>query len=216
MATPPTKISPPQDVILTRNCWIEAPDGEVSPLTLSFMRPVRQDEHTFVGTLRLECKHFDKDEKMFGQDEVEVLARLLWIGRIVLEIRERDGYSIWHLQKGDLQYFDFWSGSEFAQEFCLPSAIVAAKRRVFYEANEGKRLLPSHRIGIEPDRPAITIYRVNEDGTDTLGSVIGPEEMKGHTWESLAQLVGARILWDSREGIDLMVALQPDRRAQDA
>jgi hypothetical protein len=46
--------------------------------------------------------------------------------------------------------------------------------------------------------------------------VIGPEELKGHTWESLAELVGDRILWDSREGIELMIALQPDRRAEDA
>lgn len=216
MAIGPTKVAEPRDVILTRNCWIEAPDGEVSPLILSFMRPTRRDEDTLEGALRLECKHFDKIERMFGQDEVQVLARLFWIGRIALEVRERDGYSIWYEKKGDLQFFDFWTHSEFPQEFCLPSAIIAAKREAFYKANEGRRLLPSHRIGIEPDRPAITIYKVNDDGTDRLGSVIGPEEMKGHTWESLAELVGDRILWDSREGIELMIALQPDRRAEGA
>jgi hypothetical protein len=102
MAIGPTKVAEPGDVILTRKCWIEAPDGEVSPLILSFMRPTRRDEDTLEGALRLECKHFDKIERMFGQDEVQVLARLFWIGRIALEVMERDGYSIWYEKKGDL------------------------------------------------------------------------------------------------------------------
>jgi hypothetical protein len=124
---------------------------------------------------------------------------------------EGDGWSIWHLRRGDLHDFDFWSGSQFQQEFCLPSAYTEARREAFFQANAGKSLMPSHRIGVEPDRPAITIYKIREDGSDRLGAVIGPDEMKGHTWESLAQLVGERILWDSREGIELMRALQPDR-----
>jgi hypothetical protein len=202
------------EVILVRNCFIEASDGEISPLTLTFTRPVPHDDR-YWGSLRMSCKHFDKVERFSGEDEVEVLCRLLWIGRIALELREADGYSIWHQVKGDLHYFDFWSGSEFQQEFCLPSAYTAAKEAAFYKANAGKTLMPAHRIGIEPDRPAITIYTVNKDGTDRLGCVIGAEEMKGHTWESLEQLVGKRILWDSREGIELMIALQPDRRAAD-
>ncbi len=202
----------PGDVILVRDCWIEAPDGEVSPLKLSFTRPTLSDGSTLEGTLRLQCKHFDKIERLFGHDELAVFAYLLHIGRVVLGVMERDGYSIWHLVKGDLQFFDFWSGAEFAQESCLPSAITEAKRDAFYEANQDKRLMPSHRVGIEPDRAAITIYRVNEDGTDRLGCVIGPEELKGHTWESAAELVGKRILWDSLEGLQLMIALQPDRR----
>ncbi len=56
---------------------------------------------------------------------------------------------------------------------------------------------------------------MREDGSDTLGSVIGADEMKGLTWESLEQLVGKRILWDSKEGIELMIALQPERRSAD-
>ncbi len=207
----------PGDLILARDCWIEGPDGDVSPLTLRFTRPVRQAVEgldgvfEFVGTLHIACKHFTKVERLTGSDELHVLCMLLWIGRILLENREGDGYSIWWQEKGDLHYFDFWMGSQFEQEFCLPSAYVEAKRERFFAANAGKFLLPSHRVGVETDRPAITIYRVREDGSDTLGSVIGPEEMKGHTWESLAQLVGERILWDSRDGIELMKALQPHR-----
>ncbi len=113
--------------------------------------------------------------------------------------------------RGDLSFFDFWTGKAFEPAFQLPSAYADAKREVFYQNNAGRRLMPSHRAGIEPDRPAITIFKVNEDGSDRLGCVIGPEEMRGHTWESLARLVGERILWDSREGIELMKALQPDR-----
>lgn len=200
---------PPGPVILQRNCWIESPDGEVSPLTLSFTRPIKQDDGSYVGTMRMVCKHFERVERIFGSDELQVMVWLLTIGRISLENREGDGYSIWHQQKGDLQFFDFWSGSEFEQEFNLPSAILGAKRARFYAANAGKFLLPGHRVGIEPDRPAITIYRIDEDGSDRLGSVIGPDEIKGHTWESLAQLVGERILWDSMEGIEMMGRWSP-------
>ncbi len=146
------------EVILVRNCFIEAPDGEVSPLTLTFTRPV-EHEGLYWGSLRMACKYFDKVERFSGEDEVGTLCRLLWIGRIVLELKEGDGYSIWHQFKGDLHYFDFWSGSEFQREFCLPSAYTAAKEAAFYRDNAGKALMPSHRIGIEPDRPAITIYR---------------------------------------------------------
>jgi hypothetical protein len=131
---------------------------------------------------------------------------------MMLREEDGDGYAIWHLERGDLTFFDFWRGAEFEQEFCLPSAYVEAKRERFMAANAGKFLMPAHRIGVEPDRPAITIYEVNEDGSDRLGCVIGPEELRGQTWESLAQLVGERILWDSGEGIELMKALQPDRK----
>jgi hypothetical protein len=215
MSSETARLARPGDVILTRRCWIEGPDREVSPLTLSFTRPEQYDEDMLVGTLRIDCKHFNKVERIYGDDDLQVMTRLLWLGRIALENREHDGYVIWRHRKGDLHFFDFWEGSEFEREFCLPSAYIAAKRQRFYEVNAGKRLLPSHRVGIEPDRPAVTIYKVNDDGSDRLGSVIGPEELKGHTWESLAQLVGERILWDSTEGIALMIALQPDRRAED-
>jgi hypothetical protein len=208
----------PGDVILARDCRIEGPDGDVSPLALRFTRPIRHAVEgldgvfEFVGTLHIECKNFTKVERLRGDDELHVLCMLLWIGRILLENREGDGYSIWWREKGDLHYFDFWMGSQFQQDFCLPSARTEAKREAFYRANAGKTLMPQHSVAIESERPALTIYRVHKDGSETLGSVIGPDEIKGHTWESLAQLVGDRILWDSSEGIELMKALQPDRR----
>lgn len=198
----------PGDVILARDCWIEAPDGEVSPLTLRFTRPVRQDGE-FVGTLHIACKHFTKVERLRGEDELHVLCMLLWIGRILLENREGDGYSIWWREKGDLHWFDFWMGSQFQQDFCLPSAMTEARRDAFYKANAGKRLMPSHSVGIEPDRPAVTIYRIHKDGAETLGYVIGPDELRAQTWDSLAELIGKSILWSSHESVELMKALKP-------
>ena len=206
----PAKSADSTDVILVRQCWIEAPDGEISPLTLSFLRPT-DHEGTFTSTLRMSCKYFEKDKRVHGIDELQAFSLMLAISPIFLQNMEGDGYSIWHIERGDLHYFDFWGGRQFQPEFSLPSAYTEARRAAFYEANSGKSLMPSHRIGIESDPPAITIYKVNEDGSDRLGWIIGAEEMKGHTWESLAQLVGERILWDSREGIELMKALQPDR-----
>jgi hypothetical protein len=204
-------LAEPGDVILARDCWIEGPDGEVSPLALRFTRPVKQDDEfgQFVGTLHVECKHFTKMERMIGSDELHVLCLLLWIGRILLESREEDGFSIWWQEKGDLHYFDFWTGRQFQQEFCLPSARTAAKREAFYEANAGKTLMPSHSVAIEPDRPAITVYRVHKDGSETLGHVIGPDEIKAQTLDGLAELIGKSILWSSSEVVELIDHLKP-------
>src|SRR6185312_15953567 len=104
----------PVDIILARDCWIEGPEGDVSPLTLRFTRPVKQDDEfgQFVGTLHIECKHFTKVERLTGDDELHVLCLLLWIGRILLENRQGDGYSIWWREKGDLHWFDFWMGQQ--------------------------------------------------------------------------------------------------------
>jgi hypothetical protein len=199
----------PGDVILQRDCWIEGADGEVSPLTLRFTRPVRENEYGVVGTLHIECKHFTKVERLTGSDEVHVLCMLLWIGRILLENREGDGFSIWWKEKGDLHYFDFWMGSRFQQDFCLPSAMTAAKRAAFYEANAGKTLMPSHSVAVEPERPAVTVYRIREDGSESLCNVIGPDELRAQTWDSLAELIGVTILGSSSKAAELIKHLKP-------
>jgi hypothetical protein len=204
-------VAKPDDIILARDCWIEAPDGDVSPLTLRFTRPVKQDDEfgQFVGTLHIECKHFTKVERLEGSDELHVLCLLLWIGRTRLELRERDGYSIWWREKGDLHWFDFWMGQQYQQEFCLPSAMTEARRETFYKANAGKTLMPSVSMAIEPDRPAVTIYRVQKDGSETLGAVIGPDEIKAQTVNGLTELIGNSIFWSSRDAIALLDKLKP-------
>ena len=205
----------PGDVILARDCWIEGPDGDVGPLTLRFTRPVKravegcEELSEFVGTLRIECKHFTEVERLRGDDEVHVLCMLLWIGRILLENREGDGYSIWWREKGDLHYFDFWMGSQFQQDFCLPSARTAAKREAFYKANQGKTLMPQHSVAIEPDRPAVTVYRIDKDGSESLGSVIGPEEIRSHTMLGLAERIGMSIFYGTRGLGALLDQLKP-------
>jgi hypothetical protein len=206
----------PGDVILARECWIEGPDGGVSPLTLRFTRPVKRavdgfDEFSeFVGTLHIECKHFTKVERLRGDDEVHVLCMLLWIGRILLENCEGDGYSIWWREKGDLHYFDFWMGSQFQQDFCLPSARTEAKRKAFYEANAGRTLMPSHSVAIESERPAVTIYQIDENGSETLGNVIGPDEIRSQTMLGLAERIGMSIFYGSKEAVALLDQLKPD------
>lgn len=201
----------PGDIILARDCWIEAPDGEVSPLTLRFTRPVKQDDEfgQFVGTLHIECKHFTKIERLTGDDELHVLCMLLWIGRTRLELRERDGYSIWWREKGDLHWFDFWMGRQYPEEFCLPSAMTEARRDAFRKVNAGKTLMPSVSVGIDPDRPAITIYRIQKDGSETLGAVVGPDEIKAQTWDKLAEVIGNSILWSAPNAVALLDKLKP-------
>ena len=201
----------PVDIILARDCWIEGPEGDVSPLTLRFTRPVKQDDEfgQFVGTLHIECKHFTKVERLTGDDELHVLCLLLWIGRILLENRQGDGYSIWWREKGDLHWFDFWMGQQYQQEFCLPSAMTAAKREAFYKTNEGKTLMPAASVAFEADRPAVTIYRIDKDGSESLGNVIGPEEIRSQTMYGLAERIGMSIFYVSSDAVKLLDKLKP-------
>jgi hypothetical protein len=187
-------------------------------LTLRFTRPVKQDDEfgQFVGALHIECKHFTTVHRLPGSDELDVLCMQLWIGRILLENREKDGFSIWWREKGDLHYFDFWMGREFEQDFCLPSARTAAKRKAFYKANAGKTLMPSHSIAIEPDRPAITIYQVRKDGSETFGAVIGPDEIRSQTMLSLAERIGMLIFYSYGDAVALLDQLKkPDSDPDD-
>ncbi|HEY4029115.1 MAG TPA: hypothetical protein VGM25_02130 [Caulobacteraceae bacterium] len=206
----------PGDVILARECWIEGPNGDVSSLMLRFTRPVKraveghEEFSEFVGTLHIECKHFTKVERLRGDDEIHVLCMLLWVGRILLENCEADGYSIWWREKGDLHYFDFWMGNRFQQDFCLPSARTAAKRKAFYETNAGRTLMPSHSVAIEPERPAVTIYRIHKDGSETLGNVIGPDEIRSQTMSGLAERIGMSVFYGSNEAAALIDQLKPD------
>ena len=211
-------VAQPGDVILARDCCIEDAHGAVSPLTLRFTRPIKHENEfggEWIGTLHIECKHFTKVERLRGDDELHVLCMLLWIGRILLENREADGYSIWWREKGDLHYFDFWMGSRFEQEFCLPSARNEAKREAFYKDNAGKTLMPSSSVAIEPDRPAVTIYQIRKDGSETLGTVIGPEEIKSQTILGLAERIGMSIFYDSDKAVALFDHVKTSDRGPD-
>ena len=195
------------EVILTRTCTIEAPDGEVSPLVLSFMRAKPSEGGDVEGSLRFQCEHFDVVETLIGGDDVQVLTFLLHIGRIRLGLWEEDGYSIWWNEKGDLQFFDFWSYQRKPSEFCLQSAFNDAASEAFAKATEGKFLMPSHRVAVELDRPGITTYAVQTDGSDRVDGLIGAADLKGISPDELCRRLGRMILNGSSEGRELLAGL---------
>jgi hypothetical protein len=55
--------------------------------------------------------------------------------------------------------------------------------------------MPQHSVAIEPDRPAITIYRIDKNGSENLGSVIGPDEIRSQTMFGLAERIGMAIFY---------------------
>jgi hypothetical protein len=183
---------------------IESPEGQVSPLAISFMRPCRLADDTVEGVVRLECSHFDEVLTAIGSDDVQVFTLLISVGLSVLKTYAGDGFSIWWLEKGDLDYFDFWSYQKKPSEFCLPSAYHEAALTTFQQANEGKRLLPAHRVAIEPDRPAITTYAVQPDGGDVVDGLIGPDEIASLSPEELCRRLGHMLLIRTPEGRRLL------------
>lgn len=191
-------------MILTRECSIEAPDGDVSPLILSFMKPTPIEGDDVEGSLRFQCKYFDVVETLIGGDGVQVLTFLLHIGRVQLGLWEEEGYSIWWNEKGDLHYFDFWSYQREPREFCLQSAFGDAASDAFLRATKGQFLMPSHRVAIEIDRPGVTTYDVQLDGSDRVAGFIGPAGLEGISADELCRRLGRMILNGSSEGRALL------------
>jgi hypothetical protein len=70
--------------------------------------------------------------------------------------------------------------------------------------------MPSHSVAIEPERPAVTIYRIHKDGSETLGNVIGPDEIRSQTMFGLAERIGMSIFYGSDEAVALLDQLKPD------
>lgn len=198
--TDPADVS---EVILIRECTIEY-EGEMSPLTLSVMRPKPVGDGDVDGCLRFECKHFDKTLAVKGGDDVQVVALLLTVGKAWLELMKGDGFTVWLHEKGDFDFFDFWSCQPKPTEYCLPSAYQAAASEAFAKANEGRALMPSHRVAIELDRPGVTTYAVQPDGSDTVAGLIGPDDMKGISPDELCRRLGRMILNGSEEGRRLL------------
>src|SRR6202012_4655568 len=100
------------------------------------------EDGTAVAHVRFLCEHFEERKKAYGVDEMQAFTLLLQLALVILRSMERDGYTVWHLERGDLAAFDFWAGRDFEPEFGLPSAYSEAKREAFYRANAGRTLLP--------------------------------------------------------------------------
>lgn len=199
----PTQVSDVGEVILVRECTIEH-EGEAGPLTLSFMRPRRTGEHDVEGSLRFECKHFDETLTLPAGDDIQVLVSLLSVGKAWLQSIREDGFTVWLHEKGDFDFFDFWGYQPKPSEFCLLSAYHDAAFDAFNKATEGKFLMPSHRVAIELDRPGITTYAVQPDGSDTVAGLMGPDDMKGISPAEMCRRLGQMILMGSEEGRELL------------
>lgn len=199
----PTQASDLGDVILVRECTIEH-EGKIGPLTLSFMRTKSAGEHDVEGSLRFECEHFDEILTVTAGDDIQVLVSLLQIGKAWLQSIREDDFTVWLHEKGDFDFFDFWGYQPKPSEFCLLSAYHDAAFDAFNKATEGKFLMPSHRVAIELDRPGITTYAVQPDGSDTIAGLLGPDDMKGISPAEMCRRLGAMILNGSDEGRELL------------
>jgi hypothetical protein len=199
----PTKPSDLGEVILVRKCKIEF-EGEVSPLTLSFIRPKFIGNREVEGSLRFECRHFDETLTLTAGDDIQLLTALLSVGKAWLHLMRGDGFTVWLHTKDDFDFFDFWSYQEKPHEYCLPSAFQDAMGEAFYRVNAGKSLMPSHRVAVELDRPGVTTYAVQPDGTDNVAGSIGPDDMKGISPDELCRRLGRMILNGSEEGRQLL------------
>ena len=204
MALRSTSMLDRAEPILVRRCSIESSDGEIGPLVLSLSKPKAIQGGDVECSLRFECKHFDETLTLNGSDGIQVFALLLSVGKAHLDALQREGFIVWWTEKGDLDYFDFWSYQPKPSEFCLKSAYRDAALDAFLKATQNNFLMPSHRVAIEPERPGITTYAVQDDGKDVVDGLIGPDDMKGISPDELCRRLGRMILNGSEEGRQLL------------
>jgi hypothetical protein len=63
----------------------------------------------YFARVSLTCPHFDKDGYATGEDPAQAFFSLPSAVVSCLIGKRREGYDAWWLEKGDLDYRDFWT-----------------------------------------------------------------------------------------------------------
>jgi hypothetical protein len=128
-------------------------------------------------------------------DDLQAISQMMSVAWSCLKGQELKGYRIYWMEKGDLDYFDFWSYQPEPTKFAPPSAIQRAASDAAFP-KESDRLMPSFRIGVKEDDLMIVTYKVLPDEGDTLNYVIDRERSLALGPDETARLLGRMLLQD--------------------
>ncbi len=93
-----------------RECEIIASDGQITPLLIYFYLPESDQQYGgYRARARIDCHFFQKDLYGTGEDAAQAFFSLPGAVVSYLIGKRRDGYEAFWLEKGDLDYLNFWT-----------------------------------------------------------------------------------------------------------
>lgn len=92
-----------------RKCRVITQRGEVRDLIIQFFLPeINQDYDGYKANAHIECEFFHKDVFSIGEDAAQAFFTLPIAVVSYLIGQRRNGFDIYWLEIGDLDYRDFW------------------------------------------------------------------------------------------------------------
>jgi len=96
--------------IFSRKCSVVDDSGNVADLEINFYAPTYDEESEFYTTYaNVECPYFQFNVRGFGTDAAQAFFSMSNAVVSYLIGRRRFGYEVYWLEKGDLDYTDFWT-----------------------------------------------------------------------------------------------------------
>ncbi len=95
---------------LARECKIIcAGEYKEQIIVVGLSRPERLASGTVEVSAHLSCPHFSETLRVQATDEIQAVIFALNATRGMLLGKVREGYEIWWLARGDLNFADFWA-----------------------------------------------------------------------------------------------------------
>ena len=95
--------------IFSRDCKISDSAGTIAPLAVAFYAPVKSPGgDDYLARANISCSFFDKDVYGTGEDAAQAFFALPWAVVSYLIGQRRYGYEAYWLERGDLNYSNFW------------------------------------------------------------------------------------------------------------
>ncbi len=96
--------------LFRRECTVLDRTGCASPLLIRFFPPERNPHGAdYLAHATISCRLFSKDVYATGEDVAQAFFSLPKIVTSYLAAKRNDGFESYWLERGDLDYQDFWS-----------------------------------------------------------------------------------------------------------
>ena len=96
--------------VFRRNCKVVDQTGAVRPLVVVFSAPLKNPRDSdYLASANISCPFFDKGVYATGEDPAQAFFSLPGAVVSYLIGMRREGFDAYWLEKGDLDYRDFWT-----------------------------------------------------------------------------------------------------------
>ena len=98
----------PQE-LFRRECKILRPNDRLQPLVIRFFQPQKTPQGTdYFGRADISCAFFNRNIYSTGEDAAQAFLLLPRTIVSYLTAKQSEGFEIYWLERGDLNYKDYW------------------------------------------------------------------------------------------------------------